>query len=398
MRRRQERKRERLVFVLFVLLSIIVHVVLLIAMASQPKNNRQAAKPPEQQYQLVQAPEVVEPSKPPPTPEATLPPTSAQDQDTIRPQRQVQPNPFPVPTPPIPTPTPTPKPAATPTPVPTPTPVASLKPGPTPKPTPMPSVTPTPTAMPTPSPTAQNALSKEEQVAKDSVQEYFKKSGLDVPDKLPYGMKSWKEFADTTTPEWEQKAYEAGILPNPTKGADSSSGNQNPSANPSSSPNPDETPNPHASFNPNASGDPNHAGNGGTDGGGGWFPNPFATGEPDTPFSSSDPINDSINDTHIKGDYKFDTQPSGQPIPNDYRPTDTGLQFAYEGISFTVTFPEDGRRTQLGQKLTIDYVKPRSSEPAKRLLIDWKPEWASDNNAVVRAVIYAYNRDKAGGQ
>lgn len=261
----------------------------------------------------------------------------------------------------------------------------------------MPSVTPSPTAMPTPRPTAQNALSQEEQVAKNAAQEYLKNAGLEVPDKLPYNMKSWKELADTLTPEWEEKARQAGILPDPTKGADPNSGNQTPAENPSSSPNPNATPSASMPLNPDASGNPSDSGNG--DGGGwGWIPNPSATDDPNTPFSSSDPIDNSINNTHIKGDYKFDAQPSGKPIPLDYRLTDLGMQLSYDNVNFTVTFPDEARRTQPGQKLKIEYVKPRSGEQSRQIWIDWKPEWINDLNAIALAVIVAYNQDKASGQ
>lgn len=425
MRQRQERKRERLVFVLFVLLSVLVHVFLLAMIlsnvSSKPRMSRMPR--PDQLVVVPVDPVNLQPSKPPPTPEAT----PASESEQIRPRRnQLAQVPVPTPTPvmtpiptplppptPQPTPIPTPLPGSSPSPQPTPTALPSV--APTPKPTPLPSVTPQPTAMPTPSPSAQvAALPPKEQAAKNEIQKFFKDSGMEVPDKVPYGYKSWDDFAQKVlSPDWEEKARVAGTLNyNPTQGSGGGASGQ-----PSGAPNDNASPDPHASGAPSGDGQGN---------GSGWsfgnndfsFPgtdklNQYADVDPNNPLSRPD-IKDPFQDNPLQGDRsdvdKFNDHqinpndfthlnpgPGARPLQLDYRTTDTGVTFEYDGNTFFADFPPEAMRAQPGQMLKVKYNPSRSADTSHHFDLTWQPQWADRVNDAILAVVTRYNQDKQAG-
>lgn len=398
MRQKQERRREKLVFVLFIVLSLVFHAVLLLFIASG--SSLPAKKAHHKDMTAIKvAPVNLPPSKPPseePPPESQTPPSTP-------PSSQAW------------TPPPTPKPKDKPKDKPITRPNSSPKPQITPIPTPTPSILATPRV-----PTQEEIAKKKEELAKKVLTDYLKKEKLeeffDLKDKnllAQKGYKSYEDWVKDLSPEYqaqlkkESEAYWASRF-----GANRDTGfAENTSSSSSASPSPNTSEDP-ASPGPEVSGDPNGDPNGTGKGGGFNLPglnfnlninNKFDEFDPLTNPNlknltdkdiETDPLKNAengLNDKQLNDkDFKLKIQPptaSANPLKIDYKENTFGLLFFHDGYDFRANYP-----TEMSPKLTVSYYPhgSRPQETSQGFELDWVVEWATNKNSLVAAVVAQY--------
>lgn len=380
--------------------------MILIAVASssafQPLNAQMMDAEDPIQVQAVNLP----PSPPPASPEYDYAepealPEPAPPPEPIQPPPEVAEAPAPVSTP-----TPRPQPTPTPTPQPSAPPDAGTE-APQPSATPSPDTSAEPPS-PEPSASVQVAdLPPAEQTAKDSVAELLKNQGLDVPEELPFGFKSWGEYQEFMV-GYEQEAKRLGQLPSNTQGSEASAGESTPENN--GSPAPDgNTPRNGIRFG-NFGQDLDKASRN------------IRRFDPslDNPFGYQPRINTELD---IRTDRFGDDQglteeekalerarrnlgqldldlsvPSPTPIPlPHYETGDLGalqyLTFTYDQLTFRVQWSAEDNADK---KVNARYFPPSQPSQIQTLELPWRSEWENNTQALVQAVLQAYEARKAG--
>lgn len=305
------------------------------------------------------------------------------------------------------------------------------QPRPTPTPTPQPSTPPSqdnedalPSASPGPEPSAAQSsepaspepsasvqladLPPAEQEAKEKVSELLKNQGVDVPEELPFGFKSWGEYQEFMV-GYEQEAKRLGQLPTNTQGsdggvADGSTPENNNSATPE-----EGTPRGGVRFG-NFGQDLDKASRN------------IRRFDPslDNPFGYQPRINTELD---IRTD-RFDdgnglteeekalerarrnlgqldldlSTPSPSPIPlPPYETGDLGamqyLTLNYDSLTFRVQWSADNSPDK---KINARYYPPRQPSNIQILELPWRSEWDNNLPALVQAVLQAYEARKAG--
>lgn len=378
------------------MLSLLIHLLLLVGFASHYQFKALQAQASDTDQAMTIETVNLQPESPPPPPSEAPPmpePPPSPDQLAERPIA-----------------TPAPQPAATPVPAPTPTPTPEptpIPPGPSPNvvATPTPEPTPTPTPDPDALPPQFANLNEHEKTAGRYLKKYLADQNLELPDQLPFGFKTWEDYAKFINNDYEEKAYKLGQLPSDTRGVDQPPQGEA-SPNPNASEQPGDNPQPASSgssgFHFNDVDRSLNQGEKKLKKGGFWNFGPFKQ----EPKLNTD-LNirtDRFHDDAVDPDKELDAAqkrlrdldlslgptPSPIPIP-DYNLGDLGaflyLNFERGGLQFKLQWQKDQAENS---DLSAQYYSPQEPGKFKLLPLKWKTEWQQDPKALVRAIIQAY--------
>lgn len=370
-----EGRREKLLFALFCILSVLVHCAALVAFAGNVKFHKMSSETAQNQEPIqvatIEMPppsaEPIPPDSPPPSQAMPLsqPPRPAQDDSLARRPK------------PTPTPNSKPTPALAATPKPSPSPSSALaSPTPSPLPSPVNSAEPTPA----PSPTPVSDLPESEAKAKNEIENYFKSQGNDVPEKLPYGYKSWEDYK-TQLATFDEDAKKYMTLPDNTSGSENAGSGNPPQPNGSSAPDssgsPDNSGGPRSGYNP------------------GWFNGSNRNNiDPNDNFDSEEERRlRARNLGHIDTSLELDPLPA-IPLPKDWQTNDIGyhsVRFLHDDLQFFVRW-ESALQPQL-RKAEVQYYPPANPKQTANLSLKWQEEW-DDIKKLIGAVQLAYEQQK----
>ena len=328
---------------------------------------------------------------PPPTPNFPPPEQPLINQEPDRPLSTPAPTAQPVPTT-----TPTPEPA------PKPTPKGPQKPATT-HPTPTPEQSPSAATADLPAQFAN--LPESEKTAGRFLKEYLKSQDLDLPEDLPFGFENWDQYAKFINNDYEEQAYKLGQLPGNTKGVDmpNEEASADPGGNESASPDSSSTPHSGTRFGEFENRELNKSAErlkeiknrGLFD-----FFKPQAKKDDDINadlFKKNNPLKDpdkSLEEAR-KRLHNLDLDlgiPSPSPVPiPEYNLGDLGiilyLNFDYDQQSFKVQWEKEQRPDSL---ISAQYYPPSNPAQLKKLDLSWRKAWGENPQALVRAVIQAY--------
>ncbi len=354
---------------LFCILSLLLHLGVLVAFAGSIKMQRISSENMENkdpiQVSTVRMPPPA-PESPPPEPET--PPSQTPPRAPTAPDALSRPRP-------VVTPTPRPTPLLA---KPSPSPSGALaSPTPTPLVSPTPSASPAPTlSSPTPQPSPSENLAPAEAQAKQSIQDFMKAQGTEVPDKLPQGFKSWEDYQKFLI-SFDENAARLMVLPGNTAGSEQASSAPASGATPA----PGQVPTDNSGS--------------GNSGGGGWFdwvknekqPQAFDTREADRQLEATrQRLNDLTRPLELP-------EASPPPLPEKWETGSLGfsyVNFKYEQLQFRARW--DSAVQEDVREVDVSYYPPAAPKDVQTFKLKWQPAWTQDIRGLISAIQIAYTQ------
>lgn len=280
---------------------------------------------------------------------------------------------------PTPTPTSQPSPSSLPTPSPTPETSTSAKPQATPSPllTASPSISPSPQ----PTPTYLADLPPAEAQAKKSIQDFMKIQGVEVPEELPQGFKTWQEYQSFLL-SFDENAKKLMTLPEHTSGSDQA-GN---SSAASSSPNNQQKPSDQEGLRRGAR------------------LLDFLLGQQESGanqqnFDTSDTENKlNIGQQRLReltGELVLPTPSSALPLPEKWETGSLGfsyVRFTYDQLRFQVRW-DDAVQEQV-REVYVNHYPATNPKAIQSFKLKWNPDWGQDIKKLISAVLMVYEQKK----